>query len=203
MDTFKLQPADILVTINDRQDPYSVAKRWAVGPYDHVFLFLGQMTILVDWVEEIARAADESVVLRHQMLFESNGRGVGIQSLSNRYSQKVVVMRLKSEYDRRRIPFILEEAIKLASDGRSYYDYYCIPLHIIPRILHEKFGMPIPVKYHRDERQVCSEAVNEVFIRGGLDNILPAGTVPLPGDFVTDSPLLEEAQRGILSEDWV
>ena len=188
MNTFKLEPVDILVNVNDRNDPYSVAKRWCVGPYDHVFLYLGQMAILTD-----------SVVLRHPMLFESNGRGVVLQSLSNRFTQKVVVMRLKSEYDRRRIPCILEEAIKLASDEKAYYDYYCLPLHIIPRILHEKFGMPIPVKYHRDERQVCSEAVNEVFIRGRLVDILPAGIVPLPGDFVSDSPLLEEVWRGSLS----
>jgi len=188
---FKLQPVDILVTVSDRQDPFSVAKRWCVGPYDHVFLYLGQVAIVAD-----------NAVLRHPMLFESNGRGVVLQSLSNRFSQKVVVMRLKSEYDRRRIPFILEEAIKLASDSKSYYDYYAIVRWVLPRILREKFHLPIPMAWERDAYQICSEAVTEVFIRGQL-TLFPYWDVPLPGDFVTSSPLLEEAQRGILSEDWV
>jgi hypothetical protein len=191
IEKFKLQPVDILVNVNDRNGPISAVKRWAVGPYSHVFMYMGQMTIVVD-----------SVVLRHPMLFESNGRGVVLQSLSNRYDQKVVVMRLKSEYDRRRIPFILEEAIKLASDGKSYYDYYAIARWVLPRILREKFHLPIPMAWQRDAYQICSEAVTEVFIRGQLTPF-PYWDVPLPGDFVTSSPLLEEAQRGILSEDWV
>jgi hypothetical protein len=191
MNTFKLEPVDILVTINDRQDPFSMAKRWCVGPYDHVFLYLGQMSILVD-----------SILLRHPFLFESNGRGVVIQSLSNRYGQKVVVMRLKSEFDRRRIPLVLEEAIKLASDPQAYYDYYCIPLNIVPRILHDRLGLPVPVKYHRDERDVCSEACAEVCWRA-MVLVLPEGAIPLPGDFVTGSPLLEEVRRGTLSDEWV
>ena len=37
MNTFKLQPVDILVNVNDRNDPFSTIKRWAVGPYEHVF----------------------------------------------------------------------------------------------------------------------------------------------------------------------
>ena len=136
------------------------------------------------------------------MLFESNGRGVVLQALSNRYGQEVVVMRLKSEHDRRRIPFILEEAIKLASDERSYYDYMCVPLNIFPRILHDKLGMPIPVKYHRNEWEVCSEACAEIYWRAKVP-VLPKDIVPLPGDFVTSSPLLEEVNRGILSAEWV
>jgi hypothetical protein len=189
---FKLEPVDILVTINDRQNPYSVAKRWALGsPYDHVFMYMGQMSILVD-----------NVVLRHPFLFESNGRGVVIQSLSNRYGQKVVVMRLKSEYDRKRIPIILEEAIKLASEPGSYYDYYAIASGVLPRILREKFHLPLPIKYQRDARQICSEALNEIFLRALLTLFL-YWDIPLPGDYVTGSLLLEEVQRGILSEDWV
>jgi hypothetical protein len=117
MNTFKLEPVDILVNVNDRQGPLSTIERWAVGPYSHVFMYMGQIEILVG-----------NVILRHPMLFESNGRGVVIQSLSNRYGQKVVVMRLKSEFDRRRIPLVLEEAIKLASDPQAYYDYYCMCL---------------------------------------------------------------------------
>jgi hypothetical protein len=192
MNNFKLEPADVLVNIDTGKSPFAVIKRWALGsPYSHVFMYLGQMAIVVD-----------SVMLRHPMLFESNGRGVVLQSLSNRYDQKVVVMRLKSEYDRRRIPFILEEAIKLASDPQSYYDYYAVAKWVLPRILREKFHLPIPMAWQRDAYQICSEAVTEVFIRGQLIPF-PYWDVPLPGDFVTSSPLLEEAKWGILSADWV
>jgi hypothetical protein len=185
MNNFKLQPVDILVNVNDHNDPWSRVERWAIGPYSHVFMYLGQMTILTN-----------SVMLRHPMLFESSGRGVVIQSLSNRYSQKVVIMRLKSEYDRRRIPFILEEAIKLASDPKSYYDYMCIMRFILPRLILEKFGVPLSVKYQRNPMMVCSEAVMEVFLRARLE-ILPPDVVPLPGDFINAS-LLEKVWEGEL-----
>jgi len=138
------------------------------------------------------------------MLFESAGRGVVLQSLSNRYGQKVVVMRLKSEHDRKRIPYVQDEAIELASDPRSYYDYLCIIRFVLPRIIFEKLGLPMPLKWHRDDRQICSEAVYEVFHRAKLVDILsPYCTPPLPGDFVTDSVLLEQKWLGILSEDLV
>jgi len=186
MNTFKLDPADILVNVNHRHDPFSSVKRWMAGPYEHVFMYMGELIIEIP------------------MLFESAGRGVVLQSLSNRYGEEVVVMRLKSEHDRRRIPYVLDEAIKLASDPQSFYDYLCIPLHIIPRLLHEKFGIPIPLKYHQNEEQVCSEAVFEVFDRAKLPDILRFRTrVPLPGDFVTGSSLLEKVWRGTLSEDLI
>jgi len=191
MNNFKLEPADILVNVNWGKDPISVIKRWGVGPYSHVFLYMGEMTILVD-----------SVVLRHPFLFESSGRGVAIQSLSNRYGQEVVILRLRSEHDKRRIPYVLEEAIKLASDPQSYYDYLCIVQFVIPRLICQKLGLPMPLKYHRDPWHICSEAVDEVFIRGGLE-LLYLEDVSLPGDFVTDSPLLWTAWRGKLSEELV
>ncbi len=197
MNTFKLKPMDFLVNVNRGQDPFSVIKRWAVGEYSHVSMYMGQMTIEVEDTDYFV----DSVMLRHLMLFESNGRGVAIQSLSNRYGQKVVVMRLNLQF-RDKIPLIVEEAIRLASDPQAYYDYYCIPLNIIPRILHDKFGMPLPVKYQRDEKMVCSEACAEVCWRAKVP-VLPQNAVPLPGDFVELSGILDEVNRGILSEDWV
>ena len=190
IEKFKLEPVDILVTVNDRNDPFSRLKRWSVGPYDHVFMYLGQMAILTD-----------NVMLRHPMLFESNGRGVVLQSLSNRFGQKVVVMRLKSEYDRRRIPIILQEGIQLASDSQAYYDYYVIAKFVLPMLIFKKLGLPIPLRYQRDLLMICSEACAEICWRAGVP-VLPENVVPLPGDFVS-SPLLEEVQRGILSEAWV
>ena len=192
----KLEPADVLVNINDRGDPYSRIKRWAVGPYEHVFMYMGKVGLYVN--------RRQRRILRIPMLFESNGRGAVIQALSNRYGQKVVVLRLISEHDRRRIGRVLEEAVKLASDPQSHYDYLCIVEYILPRLICEKLGLPMPLKYHRDPFMVCSEAVFEVFYRVGLVDILPAYCAPpLPSDFVTDSSLLEEVWRGKLSEDIV
>lgn len=159
MEEFKLEPGDVLVNVNDRSDPYSVIKRWVVGSYDHVFMYMGKVGILV--------SRRQPRILRFPLLFESNGRGVVLQSLSNRYGQKVVVLRLIAEHDRWRIPKVLEEAIKLASNPQSYYDYLCIASLVFPRLICEKLGLPMPLKYHRNPWHICSEAVFEVFIEQG------------------------------------
>ena len=197
MDNFKLEPADVLVQVITGNSPYNVIKRSALGnPYEHVFMYLGKVGILV--------SRRQPRILRFPMLFESNGRGVVIQALSNRYGQEVVVMRLISEHDQRRIGRVLEEAVKLASNPQSRYDYLCIVKYILPRLICEKLGLPMPLEYHRDPWHVCSEGVFEVFYRAGLVDILLAYCVPpLPGDFVSDSPLLEQVWKGKLSEELV
>ncbi|GAJ10230.1 unnamed protein product, partial [marine sediment metagenome] len=87
---------------------------------------------------------------------------------------------------------------------QAYYDYMCLVKYILPRLICEKLGLPMPLKYHRDPWHVCSEAIFEVFYRAKLVNILrPYCVPPLPGDFVTDSLLLEEVNRGKLSPEWV
>jgi len=196
MNSFKLEAGDVLVNVNKRNDPLSVVKRWAIGPYEHVFMYMGRLGLL--------REGHSSDMWNVSMLFESNGRGVVLQSLSNRYGQEVVVMRLKSEHDRKRIHQVLDEAIKLASEPQSYYDYLCIMRFVMPRILRERLGLPLPLAWHRDAFQICSEAVFEVFYRAGLvDILLPYCTPPLPGDFITDSALLEKVWAGILSQELV
>ncbi len=194
MQEFKLQPADILINVSRGNDPWSMVKRWAVGPYSHVFLYIGHVGLYA--------YMRQGRVARFPMLFESNGRGAVIQSLSNRYGQEVVVMRLKprlkSEFDTR-IPNVLVQSIALASDPQAYYDYLCIVSHVLPRIICEKLRLPIPLSWQRDERQICSEAVLEVFLRAKVP-VLPKDKVPLPGDF-TDSPLLEEVWAGNLSAE--
>ena len=192
MNNFHLNPSDILVNVNNRNDPFSKVKRWLVGPYEHVFVYLGAIDF----------APLDKPPLRVPILFESSGRGVVLQSLSNRYGQEVVVLRLKAEADRKRIPRVLEEAIKLASDPQSYYDYLCIVRFVLPRLIFEKLGLPMPLKYQKDPWHICSEAVSEVFIRGGLD-LLYLEDVPLPSDFVTDSLFLEKVWAGSLSEELV
>lgn len=191
---FKLQNCDVLVNINDRRDPYSSFKRWVMGnPYEHVFIYLGRMKLDLG-----------QVAWRIPMLFESDGDGVVIESLVTRYGQKVVVMRLKSEFDAKRIDDVIEQAVKLAYDAKAEYDYRCITRFVLPRLICQKLGLPIPLAWHRDRRQICSEAVFEIFYRAKLVDILRPGCVPpMPGDFVTDSLLLEEVHRGILTAEWV
>jgi len=196
MSNFKLEPGDILVNINNRNDLFSKVKRWLAGPYEHIFMYMGKLGLIVN--------RRQPRILRFPMLFESYGRGVCLRSLSERYGQEVVVMRLKSEHDRKRILKVLEEAVKLASDPQSYYDYLCIIRFVLPRLILEKLRLPVPLKWQRDERMICSEAVEEVFHRAKLvDILLPYCTPPLPGDFVTDSTLLEEIWRGTLSADLI
>lgn len=193
MNDFKLEPGDILVTVNNRHDPISVIKRWALGSaFDHIFMYLGEVRIIT--------SPEQHQTLRFPLLFESNGRGVVLQSLSNRYSQEIVVMRLKEGY-RQGIPKVLKKAVKLASESQSYYDYLCIVRFAIPRLICEKLRVPMPLKYQRNPWQICSEACAEVFWRVKLE-VLPRGIVPLPGDFV-DSPLLWTAWTGVLSEELV
>ncbi|MBA7645260.1 hypothetical protein ES703_53015 [subsurface metagenome] len=195
MNNFKLNSGDILVNVNDRNAPFSRVKRWLAGPHEHVFMYMGKLGLLVNWRQRR--------ILRFPMLFESYGRGVCLRSLSERYGQQVVVMRLKAEADRKRIPRVLEEAIKLASDERSYYDYFAILKFALPRLICEKLRLPMPLKYQRNPAMICSEAVNEVFIRGGLPALLYLQDVPLPGDFVTESIIVEKVWAGSLSEELV
>jgi len=187
MAQFKLSPGDILINVNTGKDLWSWIRRWALNsPYTHVFLYLGGMPISG---------------LKIPLLFESTGHGVCICSLSQRYGQEVVVMRLRPAW-KERIPLILQEAIKLASDEKAYYDYYCIIRFILPRLIMQKLRLPLPLAWHRNPAQVCSEAVAEIHLRADVP-VLPDNIVPLPGDFVTKSPLLYKVGQGNLSEDWV
>ena len=85
MNNFKLNPGDILVQVNKRNDPFSRIKRWLMGPFEHCFFYLGRVRIIT--------SPKQHVTLRFPLLFESNGRGAVIQALSNRYGQPVIVMR--------------------------------------------------------------------------------------------------------------
>jgi len=198
VEEFKLESADILVNVNERRDPISSIKRWAVGPYDHVFMYMGRLGL--------SRSGySSSYIMSVPMLFESNGRGVVLQSLSNRYDQQVVVMRLRTYFDKENIPNVLDQAVSLASDSQSYYDYLCIIRFVLPRLIFNKLGLPMPLSWHRDNQQICSEACYEVFYRAEMIEILlPWCVPPLPGDFVTDSVLLEKVWGpGKLSEDLI
>ena len=184
---FKLRPGDILVNVSGGKDLWSRIERCAIGEYSHVFMYLGKIGFYT--------YQGDSKLLRVPMLFEANhDKGVCLRLLSERYGEEVVAMRLTAGYDK--VPHVIREAIKLASDDQARYDFACIPLNIIPRILHEKLGMPVALKYQRNEQMICSEAVYEVVYRASV-NLLPIDIVPLPSDFIT-SPLLHKVWGGVL-----
>ena len=94
--------------------------------------------------------------------------------------------------------------LPLVRNPQSYYDYLCIIRFVLPRIIFEKLRLPMPLSWRRDAQQICSEAVYGIFHSAKLvDILLPYCTPPLPGDFVTDSGLLEESWRGALSEELI
>lgn len=191
----ELLPGDILVQVNNGKGPFDVIKRWAMGcPYEHVFLYLSSFHLRRRCVE---------------LLCESSGRGVAVQQLSNRYEREVVVMRsrqylsLPTEIYSRLINKVISEAIKLASEPKAYYDYYCIVRFVLPRLLVEKvpFLAPfIPVRWQRNQVHVCSEAIWEIYHRAGY-TLMPGDMVPMPGDFVDHAPELYEVGRGWLGVD--
>ena len=134
---FKLQSGDTLVEVNEKGDPFNRVKRWALGsPYDHVFLYLGYLRY---------RTFSE----KFPLLFESEGRGVGIKGLSYRYGHRVLVLRLDVENledvcrELHRVELLLDEAVRMAADTQAYYDYLCIARNILPRLLYEKLGIPV------------------------------------------------------------
>lgn len=190
----QLQSLDILVTINDRNDPFSRFKRWMMGPYDHVGLYLGMMGMGASRPYYSGDTPPENI--EFPAVFESVGRGILIRDLRSWTGRKVAVMRILVpdivEYHRA----IYAQAIGLASMYGSYYDYPAIIRWAIPRIILQKLGLPVPQTWQRDERHICSEAVYSVIEKSGLD-ILPDTQVPLPGDFI-ESYRLHEADRGYI-----
>ena len=178
---FKLEPCDVLLYVNEGKDIFSAISRWGAGRYSHVAMYIG-------------KAFDDV-----PFLFESSGRGTTLINLQSHTGRLVKVMRADhlASWQKKEI---IAKAIELASDPQAYYDYHAIAWYCIPRVLKRKFPfLPIPPKYVRDKKVICSEAVAEAFWRAGIQ-VLPKDVVPLPGDFES-SPILEVVGEGRLLED--
>ena len=177
---FKLEPCDVLLYVNEGKDIFSAISRWGAGRYGHVAMYIGKAFGDVPF------------------LFESSGRGATLINLQSHTGRLVKVMRPMSN-DTDKLD-ILVQAIKIASDPDSYYDYRGIAWYAIPRVLKTKFPfLPIPPKYVRDGKVICSELVAEAFWRAGIE-VLPRDKVPLPTDFET-STFLEPVYEGRILED--
>ncbi len=173
-----MNPCDILVCINDRKDLFSRIKRWVMGRYEHVEMYLG------DKFYDIP------------LLYESDNRGVVIQNVAHQRGRKVRVMRL--ELTVRKRARLVRTAVRIASDSRSYYDWIGLIRFAALRVLREKIHKNWSLKlYQRDPKMICSEAVAEIFWRNKID-ILPKDIVPVPADFAKDSQTLEFVAEGNL-----
>jgi hypothetical protein len=174
---FKLEMGDVFVCVNEDRGFIASFSRWAIGQWDHVSMYVGKAFNEVPF------------------LYESNGRGVAIHSLQPQTGRLVTVMRPKIQIQK-----VIEQAIEIATDPKSYYDYYAIVHSCVPRVLKEKFPwLPIPLQYHRDDAMICSEAVAEAFWKAGI-NVLPQDVIPLPSDFIMSS-ILNFVYGGRLLED--
>ncbi len=176
-----LEPCDVLLYVIEGKDIFSAISRWGEGRFGHAALYLDNF-------------------FNVPMIYQSTGRGAALDSLQQDTGRLVLVMRPDSLRANR--DSLIRQAITIASDPRSYYDYHCIARSCIPRLLKQKFTwLPIPTQYHRDAAMICSEAVAEVFWRAGID-VLPKDIVPLPGDFAK-SPILYPVCEGRLFDDIV
>jgi len=182
----KLEPVDILVDVNEKKDLYSQVERWALGnPYIHVRMFYGKPYPSMP-----------------PLFYESiPTRGVTFTNVYDSLGQMVVVMRLRPEYDSFK-QLILHNALEIATDPQSKYDFECVPGYILLRLICGKLGIPLPLRYHRNEFMVCSEACAEPFWRSGLE-VLSQDVVPLPGDFVCALVYFQYIATGPIAEDWV
>ena len=196
----KLQPCDIILWINDKNDPINRLSRWAIGQYCHVAMYLGNFPFATD-----------NTVFIIPLVYESRGRGVYIASLLPQTGMSAAVMRLIAFYPGQKEK-LLNTAFELAADEKHFYDYLAIVHSVLPRVIAEKLSwLPLPVKYQRDIFFICSEAVAELWWRNDT-LILPddykdadgihAGSIPLPGDFAK-SPILKLVGTGKLMEDIV
>lgn len=186
----KIKAGDVLVNINDKRDPLSVIMRLVAGPYSHALLYIGP----AEYIQAPRVCIPQTV--------ESNGRGVTIRSLAERYGELVAVARLKTTYQNL-VPKMVEEAVKLASDFQAYYDFMAIGRWVLPRLIAKKLKLPIPLSWHRDRFQVCSEAVYEIFCRAGLGEVLSEKIIPMPEDFLLCSPILDHIGDVVLSQEFV
>jgi hypothetical protein len=182
---FKLEPCDIFLHETEGNGFIPTLSRWAIGPYGHVSMFVGDCNIGEGFNKV-------------PLVFQSIEKGAGLYSLESMTGELVLVLR--PQINSYQELWVISNSIDIASCPKSFYDYPGIIRYCMPRVLHEKFPwLPITVFYYRGVTLICSEAIAECFWRASIE-ILPQTTVPLPGDFVT-SLILTPAYYGRLMLD--
>lgn len=175
MNNFK--PGDVILMRSEETGLYRKLKDWLLGsPWGHVAIFF------------------DTTKRGLPLVIESIGRGVMIRALNASEGRYVLVLRHEDEQ------VALEaakEAEHLADNPDSWYDYICITKWVLPRLLLTKLGLPLPLKYQRDQFMICSELVAEAYWNTGFE-VLPKNKIPLPSDFAK-SPLLSKVWEGALA----
>jgi hypothetical protein len=180
----KLQPLDLLLYVNESNNwLLGTFSRWAIGRYEHVSTYVG--------------IGFENV----PFIYQSEGRGVVLDSLYEHTGRLVMVMRPKPSITDAQKDVVLKEAIGIVSNPDSYYDYVSIVRFCVPYVLKRKFPwLPFnPPDYKRDKFMICSEAAAEPWWRASLV-ILPLTRIPLPTDFLS-SPILTPVGEGRVMQD--
>ena len=164
MGTFKLEPGDVLLFESGKGFWGFLDKLFI--KFRHVAMFYGY--------------TDQGLPL----LVESTKRGVVIRTIFA-YEEPITVMRPQLMT----LSKVTEAALKIAENPHSFYDYLCLVLFAVPRVVLARLGIRSPLKYKRNLWYICSEFVAEAYWQAGIE-IIPQDQVPLPDDFLT-SPILE------------
>jgi len=175
----KLDKCDVLLFVSYKNGPVHWLSRWAIGKYEHVAMYLGEL-------------------IGVPMVYESRGRGVYIASLLPQIGRPVAVFRplISDAYKQS----LVNTGFEIAADEKSFFDYSSVVTSILPRVISEKLPwLPLPMKYHRDIFLMCSEAVAEVFWRNGI-MVIPDDEIPLPGDFAISSYLWYVDEGNIMQD---
>jgi len=172
----EVKSGDVLVCVNNRNDLFSKIKRWAMGPYEHVESYIGNGLYGIP------------------LLVESDNRGVVLQNIAHQDGRRVMVMRPIRNVRRKDL---VSQAVIIASDSKSDYDWTGGLKLAAFRVLREKFGIKRPLLrvYERDKKMICSEAIAELFWRSDIP-VLPDNVVPIPADFAVDSDWLNYVGEG-------
>lgn len=194
----ELKPLDILVNVNSKNDLWSRIKRWAVGEYSHVFMYLGKINFINE-KSNTKKILSSYWFKDAPIIYESNRKGVCIRHIMSRVDEEVVIMRLKPEYyTKETVEKVITEAVKIFTSEATRYDYRSVFTQIIPRVIIEKLHLPIPKKWNIDAKQICSEAVLETFRTTNIHVLKNNIGIPLPSDYVLNTDSLYKIYKGKL-----
>ncbi len=142
---------------------------WLTGGFDHVMIYVG-----------------------NQLLAEARPKkGVSLVSVREHFGREILVLRPQDEAV---AEAAAREAIALASDPDTLYDFPAIIRFAIPKLILRKFRIRYKA-WHNDRFHICSELVWSAYNRAGFE--FRFGGIPLPADFV-DHPRLRIVARGTL-----
>lgn len=215
----KLEMLDTLVNINEGTSLKDKTYRWAIGPYNHVFVYLGrwdlQRNSKTDPPKKNIKIGNFSFqpdvhfkerIYSAPLVTESVNRGRLPRLLSQRYGEKVKVMRLLPEFSEEKLMVraMIMKAWELSGDLNAWYGYDDIISNVVPRMLNRKFGFKIPLRWIPDNSPICSGHTFDIFSvtnKRVLD--IPRNMIPMPEDWVLKNLIQYEAGEIVLGPEYV